>query len=318
MSETNTTVGTAPESVTAETGTTGVKETRGQAVWREIKGLLWVLIAVLAFHSFIAKPFYIPSESMMPVMLKGDRLVVTKYPYGWSYVSPTIPNPAAILRTTILRGEPEPWGITLPFRKGRVWSKLPERGDIVIVTPPGSNEDYIKRVIGLPGDTVELRGGRLILNGQAVKSQPRPNAIIPVDPNAPCEPQQFAGSYEVSAGGTASCRLPIVRETLPNGVSYDTIDMGYSEGDDFGPLIIAPDHVFLMGDNRDRSADSRFSLEKSGLGGPVPFENIGGRAEFITFSLDGTTGINPMTWFSSFRSGRAGNSLRSKPAKGRP
>ena len=137
-------------------------------------------------------------------------------------------------------------------------------------------------------------------------------------PSAPCEPQQFAGSYEVGPDGKASCRLPIVRETLPNGVSYDTIDMGYSEGDDFGPLIIAPDHVFLMGDNRDRSADSRLSLEKAGLGGPVPFENIGGRAEFITFSLNGTTGLNPTTWLSSFRSGRAGNSLRSKPAKVRP
>ncbi len=318
MSETNPTVGTAPEPVTAAAEAAPVNETRGQVVWREVKGLLWVLVAVLAFHSFIAKPFYIPSESMMPVMLKGDRLVVTKYPYGWSYVSPTIPNPAAILRTTILRGDPEPWGITLPFRKGRVWSKLPERGDIVIVTPPGSNEDYIKRVIGLPGDTVELRGGRLILNGQPVTSEPRPAAIVPVDPNAPCEPQQFAGSYQVGADGKAVCRLPIVRETLPNGVSYDTIDMGYSEGDDFGPLIIEPDHVFLMGDNRDRSADSRFSLEKSGLGGPVPFENIGGRAEFITFSLDGTTGLNPMTWLSSFRSGRAGDSLRSQPAKGRP
>ena len=70
------------------------KETRGQLIWREIKGLFWVLLAVLAFHSFVAKPFYIPSESMMPNLLTGDRLVVTKYPFGWSYVSPTLPNPA--------------------------------------------------------------------------------------------------------------------------------------------------------------------------------------------------------------------------------
>ena len=76
---------------------------RSAAIWREVKGLLWVLLAVLAFHSFIAKPFYIPSESMMPVLLKGDRLVVTKYPYGWSWVSPTIPNPLAIFRGLVLR-----------------------------------------------------------------------------------------------------------------------------------------------------------------------------------------------------------------------
>ncbi|HEX2724499.1 MAG TPA: signal peptidase I, partial [Beijerinckiaceae bacterium] len=145
------------------------EESRGSALWRELKGIFWVVLAVLAFHSFVAKPFYIPSESMMPVLLKGDRLVVTKYPYGWSFVSPTIPNPAAIFRTMILRGPAEPWGITLPPMKGRVLGRLPKRGDVVIVTPPGSNEDYIKRVVGLPGDTIELRGGRLIINGAPIR-----------------------------------------------------------------------------------------------------------------------------------------------------
>ena len=98
---------------------TAKRESRGQLIWREIKGLFWVLLAVLAFHSFIAKPFYIPSESMMPNLLTGDRLVVTKYPYGWSYVSPTIPNPAAIVRNLFI-GPGEPWSVTLPFASGRV------------------------------------------------------------------------------------------------------------------------------------------------------------------------------------------------------
>jgi signal peptidase I len=120
---------------------------------------------------------------------------------------------------------------------------------------------------------------------------------------------QFWGRrIETSEG--AFCRLPIVRETLPNGVSYDTIDDGQSQGDDYAAVRIPPGRVFLMGDNRDHSADSRFSLEDMGLGGPVPWENIGGRAEFITFSLDGTTlYTNPLTWFPAFREGRAGNSL---------
>jgi len=284
----------------------------GSALWREVKGLALVILAVLGFHSFIAKPFYIPSESMMPVLLKGDRLVVSKYAYGWSFVSPTIPNPAAILRSLVLRGPPEPWGVTLPRMEGRLFGKLPKRGDIVIVTPPGANEDYIKRVIGLPGDTIAVRGGRLAINGTLVRYEVRPPAMIAVDANAPCG-FEFAGFEVAVADGQRYCRVPIVRETLPNGVSYDTIELGTSPGDDFGPVRVPAGRLFLMGDNRDRSADSRFSLDEKGLGGAVPWENIGGRAEFITFSLDGTTQLTaPSTWLSAFRSGRAGGSLRSR------
>ncbi|MEQ7874212.1 signal peptidase I [Sphingomonas sp. ASV193] len=285
------------------------KETAGQALWRETKGMGLVLLAVLGFHSFIAKPFYIPSESMMPALLKGDRLVVSKYPYGWSYVSPTIPNPAAIVRS-LASHSGEPWGITLPFMSGRVLGHMPKRGDIVIVTPPGRDEDYIKRAIGLPGDTIQVRDGRLILNGKLVPFELRPPAMVPVDTNAPCSPAQFPGDLVTTAAGQF-CRLPIVRETLPGGVSYDTIDDGSSPGDTYGPVTVPAGHVFLMGDNRDHSADSRYSLAELGLGGPVPWENIGGRAEFITFSLDGDFSLlHPSTWFSSFRKGRAGSSLR--------
>ena len=286
------------------------KKDHGSALWREIKGMALVILAVLGFHSFIAKPFYIPSESMMPALLKGDRLVVSKFAYGWSFVSPTIPNPAAILRTVVLRGPAEPWGVTLPFLKGRLFGSMPERGDVVIVTPPGANEDYIKRVIGLPGDTIAVRGGRLAINGAPVRYELRPPAMIAVDANAPCG-REFVGFEVASSDGAGYCRLPVVRETLSNGVSYDTIELGASPGDDFGPVRVPADHVFLMGDNRDRSADSRFSLAEQGLGGPVPWENLGGRAEFITFSLDGSTQITaPSTWLSAFRGGRAGGSLR--------
>jgi signal peptidase I len=268
------------------------KESKGSAIWREIKGLLWVLMAVLLFHSFVAKPFYIPSESMMPTLLKGDRLVVSKYPYCWSWVSPSFH--------------------VFPHWQGRLFGKTPERGDIVIVTPPGQSDDYIKRVIGLPGDTIEVRGGRLVINGKPVKSERRPPVMVPVDINVPCG-IEFSGFQVRAADGNAYCRLPIVRETLPNGVSYDTIDLGQSAGDDYGPVKVPADHLFLMGDNRDRSADSRFDLgpPENGLGGPVPWENIGGRAEFITFSLDGTSELlNPFSWFEALRSGRAGTSLR--------
>ncbi len=302
--------GEAVEQQAAPPANKGKKDSKGSALWREIKGLLWVLLAVLLFHSFVAKPFYIPSISMVPNLLVGDRLVVSKYPYGWSYVSPTILNPLAIFRSVLLRTG-EPWGITLPAMEGRMLGKLPERGDIVIVTPPGRSEDYIKRVIGLPGDTIEMRGGRLILNGQPVRAERRPPAVIPVDPNAPCG-GEFSGFQVRGANGAPYCRLPIVRETLPNGVSYDTIDLGAGgPGDDYEQTTVPAGHVFLMGDNRDRSADSRFEVHEQGLGGPVPWENIGGRAEFITFSLDGSSQLlNPVSWFDAFRSGRAGTSLR--------
>ncbi|MEO7787868.1 MAG: signal peptidase I [Sphingomicrobium sp.] len=270
-----------------------VEKPKENAVWREIKGLAWVLIAVLAFHSFVAKPFYIPSESMMPGLLKGDRLVVSKYPFGWSWVSPSFH--------------------VLPHWSGRLLGHLPKRGDVVIVTPPGQSDDYIKRVIGLPGDTIEVRGGRLILNNVPVKSVVRSPAMVPLDPNAPCAVEQFPGNLVELADGRQYCRLPIVRETLPNGPSYDTIDLGQSPGDDYGPVTVPADRVFLMGDNRDRSADSRFALgaPDNGLGGPVPWENLGGRAEFLTFSLDGSASwLNPISWFQSLRSGRAGTSLR--------
>ena len=129
------------------------------AAWAEFKGMFWLLLAVLAFHSFIAKPFYIPSISMMPTLLVGDRLFVSKYPYGWSHVSPTIPNPVAIFRWLVLREEVDALAVPLPESNTRVWGKMPERGDIVILTPKGKYQDWIKRVIGLPGDTIELRAG---------------------------------------------------------------------------------------------------------------------------------------------------------------
>ena len=284
-----------PPLADAQTVAPDLKPQPGSALWREIKGLLWVLIAVLAFHSFVAKPFYIPSESMMPGLLKGDRLVVSKYPYGWSWVSPS-------------------FHILPPFA-GRVLGKTPKRGDIVIVTPPGTRTDYIKRVIGLPGDRLQMIDGRLIINGEEVPREARSPALIPVDLNSPCgSPRDPAlyGSRIRAADGKDYCRVPIVRETLPNGRSYNTVELGASAEDNFGPLTVPAGHLWLMGDNRDDSADSRVETFHGGLGGPVPLENIGGRAEFITFSLDGTTNWwNPLTWFEALRSGRAGKSLRS-------
>jgi signal peptidase I len=128
---------------------------------REIRGLALMLLAVLAFHTFVAKPFYIPSGSMEPNLLVGDRLVVSKYPYGWSWVSASFH--------------------ILPRGDWRIAPKTPEYGDIVIVVPPDKNEDYIKRVIGLPGDRIAVVNGQVILNGKPVPQQVEPPVRIAED-----------------------------------------------------------------------------------------------------------------------------------------
>ena len=263
-----------------------------ESPWKILRDIIIILTLVVGIHTIIAKPFYIPSESMMPLLRNGDRLVVSKWPYGWSYASV---------------------GFHLaPKVEGRIWGELPTRGDVVVLEHPEQRVDYIKRVIGLPGDIIEMRRGELIINGKKVKREIQPLLPIPVDANLPTSDSAFAGRIRVDAAGQRWVDAPIVRETLPNGVSFDTIDFGpdYSN-DNFEPYRVPENHLFVMGDNRDASADSRVDFAAKGLGGAVPFDVVSGRAEMVTFSTNGTAiWYNPLTWWGALRSGRAGTNLR--------
>lgn len=263
----------------------------------EIRGLALMLLGVLAFHSLVAKPFYIPSASMVPNLMVGDRLVVSKYPYGWSWVSASFH--------------------VLPRGTWRIAPATPEYGDIVIAVPPDRDEDYIKRVVALPGDRIAVVDGQIVLNGRPVPQEVEPRVQIPADSQM-CDGSPCLAVFEpyrrLLPDGRVVYEPPTYRETLPNGASYLIIDHLRQRHDNMEELTVPEGHVFLMGDNRDHSADSRAEDGRfggNGLGGPVPIANIGGRAEFTTFSLDGSsTWWNPLTWFQALRGERAWLSLR--------
>ncbi|QXQ05860.1 signal peptidase I [Sphingosinicellaceae bacterium] len=257
--------------------------------------LFLLALVVLGIHSLVAKPFYIPSGSMESTLLVGDQLIVSKFPYGYSYLSPSIPFV----------------GPVLPEMQGRLFAHLPQRADIVVVKSPVTHDDWIKRVIGLPGDTVEMRNGVLWLNGAAVPKRPEAPAEMIVSPNTPCDGPS-SQYLTVRPDGVSVCRVPRFRETI-DGRSYDVLDLGHTEQDDYPATIVPEGHIFLMGDNRDNSEDSRFP-SNVGLG-MLPIENLVGRAEFITYSVDGSWSLDPRTWFSALRGGRAFSSLHPSAGK---
>jgi signal peptidase I len=219
------------------------------------------LLLALVIRSFIFQPFSIPSGSMRPTLLEGDYLFVSKFAYGYSHHSlPFSPNLFA----------------------GRIWSAEPIRGDVAVFKfPPNPKLDYIKRVIGLPGDKIQMINGVLNINGVPVKRE-KNGVIDDVDVTEEMGP------------------VDVYRETLPNGVSYDTLDINPNSSTDNTREFVVPEgHYFMMGDNRDNSSDSRLSV------GFVPAENLVGRAKRIFFSIDG--GSSPLEiwkWPSGVRTER--------------
>lgn len=218
-----------------------------------------LLGGIFIIWSLLAKPFYIPSGSMLPTLLVGDRLIVTKFPYGFSYLSGALD--------------------IFPKMEGRLFGSLPKRGDVVVIKSPITHDDWIKRVIGLPGDTVQMKDGQLWLNGVAVPKVKVADTVMTVSPNSDCSSMVDAQYRVLRPDGGAECHFPTYRETLPNGASYLTMDLQATPQDNTDPVIVPEGHVFLMGDNRDNSVDSRAF-------GPVPRQLLVGRVSRLVVSAD--------------------------------
>jgi signal peptidase I len=253
-----------------------------------IRFLIMLAILAWAIRSLVVAPFNIPSGSMLPTLYIGDYLLVAKWPYGYSSTS---------------------FPFNFPPIDGRLFVHLPHRGDVAVFRQPEGTADFVKRVIGLPGDTIEVRDGMLVLNGTPIPRQELPPFAMPISTNSPCKVVPPASPMvERSSNGAFDCLYPAYRETLPGGPSYTVLDqVDNPRADDFPATTVPAGHVFLMGDNRDDSLDSRFSLVEGGIGF-VPVENLVGRGLVTFWSTDGSAAwYKPWTWFSALRAGRIGN-----------
>ena len=250
--------------------------------------LVKLILIVVAIRSLFVATFSIPSESMMPRLLVGDYLFVQKWSYGYSRYS--FPFAPALF-------------------EGRILGSVPTRGTVVVfkdpaVSAPRDKRDIIKRVIGLPGDTVKMQGGAVVLNGIALPRVRLEDFVLPVSPNSPCFAPLFT---EAASDGSTRCRYQRFRETLPGGKSYHVLDLATTVGDDTRVFTVPAGHLFLMGDNRDKSADGRFPAVEGGGVGMVPLDHLVGRAWIGVFSTDGSAQwLLPWTWFTAARGGRAG------------
>ena len=261
-----------------------------RSIGSRIRFFLLLALGVWVLRSLIVAPFSISSGSMLPTMAIGDYLFVAKWPYGFSRFS---------------------FPMQVPSFDGRVLGRLPRRGDVVVFKKPGEEVDWVKRVIGLPGDTIQVDDGRLVINGRPVSRTGTGMAAIPVSANSPCRVVAGATPNMIQSDGEAVCRYPAYRERLPNGRNWQIIDqVDDARSDHFGPVRVPAGHLFLMGDNRDDSMDSRYSLAEGGLG-MVPVDHLVGKATFAFWSTDGGASYwQPWTWFSALRTERIGEDYR--------
>jgi signal peptidase I len=241
--------------------------TRAQRWSAQLVQIAAIVAIVFLAKGALAEPFYVPSASMEPTLLIGDALLASKYPYGYSTAS-------------------LPIHIDVP-ETGRVFGATPKRGDVVVFRWPGDRSQvWVKRVIGLPGDRVQVRQGQVWINGRAAVIKPA-----------------GIGEAEDDNGAGEPARRYV--ETLPGGVSHDIFKL-YDNGrlDNTPEVVVPPDRLFVMGDNRDNSADSRVAVREGGVG-LLPMDNLVGRVDAIVGSWDLGIRNRPITsWLEGFRVSR--------------
>ncbi len=261
---------------------------KGNTIIETIKTIFWALLIAGVFRTLFFQPFWIPSGSMKDTLLIGDFLFVNKMAYGYSYAS----CPSIRFGVNVDAEDLCGW---LDGDNTRLFGDEPERGDVVVFRHPVNGTDYIKRLIGLPGDTVQMKAGVLHINGKAVELRDDGDFEEIFARQGPMGSLPRCENGAVGEG--AICKKSRQIETLPNGVEHGIINIGEQRADNTGIFTVPAGNFFFMGDNRDNSTDSRFAQTGGGVGF-VPFENLIGRADRIMFSSAGRSMLYFWTWRS--------------------